>query len=233
MCACAFSIAAACLNSLQAALAALAASLCVLPLAWKKRLDIARRLLAANAFILFLWLITPFTTPGEALWQWGPLRLSAEGVRLSALVTIKANALALVFLALVATLPLSSLGAALNKLRCPEKLTWMFLLMGRNIQILRDEWTRLWESARLRCFRPRTSPRAYRTIGSLLGLFLIRSISRAKTLHEALLLRGYDGRLPFRPEMAFRFRDYLFCLCCAASILLLILMEYGLVHAPA
>lgn len=230
ICAAVFSIAAACLNSIPAALAALALSICVLPVTWKKEVHLARRLLAVNSFILFLWLVTPFTTPGEIIWHWGFLRLSREGLELTLLVTIKANALALIFLSLIAPLPPSALGAAMRKLHCPDKLTWIFLLMGRNIHLLESEWHRLRDSARLRCFKARNNLHSYKTFGSLIGLFLIRAVERARILHEAMLLRGYNGTLPFCQELRFRARDYIFFLCCIASVSLLLLIESGLLH---
>lgn len=230
LCACAFSIVAACLDDLEAALVALALSLLLLPLVWKKRVHLARRLFTANLFILFLWFITPFTTPGDTLWKWGILNCTSQGVDLALLVTIKANALALVFLSLIAQMPLSSLGSALHALHCPEKLAWIFLLMSRNIQLLKDEWQKLVNAAKLRCFQPRNNMRTYRTIGSLFGILLIRAFERSRTLHEAMLLRAYSGKLPFCELLRYRVRDYLFWLCCIASSCLLIILECGLLH---
>lgn len=225
-----FSICVACLTQLWAALVALLISFCVLALVWKKGLELGRRLLAANLFILFLWLITPFTIPGELIWQWSFFKISREGLQLAFLITLKANAIALVFLSLIAPTPLSSLGTALHQLHCPDKLTWIFLLMSRNIHILRLEWLRLTEAARLRCFRARSNLHSYKTLGSLLGLFLIRAAERSRILHEAMLLRGYNGRLPFCDELHFRLRDYLFFLGCFIVISLLLLLEFNILH---
>lgn len=230
VCATLFSIVAACLNRPAAALTALALSLCILPLAWKRKVHILPRLFAANFFILFLWLVTPFTTPGETIWQWGLVSISKEGVELALLVTIKANALALIFLCLIVPIPPSILGAAMNKLRCPDKLTWIFLLMGRNISLLQEEWRRLREAARLRGFRPGNNLHTYRTIGSLIALFLIRAVERSHILHEAMLLRGYNGTLPFCLDLRFRNRDYIFFSACLASIFLILLIEFGYLH---
>lgn len=41
-----------------------------------------RRLVAINMFILFLWLVTPWTTPGAVVWQWHFIQVSREGVYL-------------------------------------------------------------------------------------------------------------------------------------------------------
>jgi len=115
-----------------------------------------RRLVAINMFILFLWLVTPWTTPGAVVWQWHFIQVSREGVYLSLLVTLKSNAIACVFLALVASLPAATLGHALERLGCPDKLVFLFLFTGRYIHLLAGEWQ---GSGRVRiCIRTEQSP---------------------------------------------------------------------------
>ena len=70
--------------------------------------------------------------------------------------TLKSNAIACVFLSLVATLPAATLGHALERLGCPDKLVFLFLFTGRYIHLLAAEWEDLVTAARLRGFRPRT-----------------------------------------------------------------------------
>lgn len=152
------------------------------------------RLAAVNAFVLFLWLTTPWTTPGTTVWQWGFLNVTAEGLRLCLLVTLKSNAVVCAFLALIATMSPSELGYALERLRCPRKLVFLFLFTGRYVHLLADEWRTLMTAARLRGFRPRSTLHAYRTFASLLGLLLVRSHERARRTREAMLLRGFAGR---------------------------------------
>lgn len=83
---------------------ALALGLALLAAANPPARALLQRLGAINIFIVFLWCVTPLTTPGTPLAQWGMLTVSAEGVRLALLVSIKSNAIACIFLALVATM---------------------------------------------------------------------------------------------------------------------------------
>ena len=180
-----------------------------------------RRLAAVNIFILFLWCVTPLTTPGTVLAQWGVFAISAEGVRLSLLVSIKSNAIVCVFLALVAGMDSPTVGHALERLRCPRKLVFLFLFTGRYVHVLASEWQTLNVAARLRGFRPRTDLHTYRTLASLLGLLLVRAYERSLRVREAMLLRGFEGR--FRSVTVFRARpvDALFALgllLCLAGI---------------
>lgn len=179
-----------------------------------------RRLVAVNMFILFLWLVTPWTTPGSVVWQWHSIQVSREGLYLSLLVTLKSNAIACIFLALVASLPTATLGHALERLGCPDKLVFLFLFTGRYIHLLTGEWLDLMTAARLRGFQPRTNLHTYRTVSSLLGLLLVRSHDRAQRTHEAMRLRGFSGcfhsldRFCLRPVDVCFALGTAFCLAC-------------------
>ncbi len=161
-----------------------------------------RRLLAVNLFILFLWLTVPFSVPGDPLLSLRGAELTRQGIMLALLVTIKANALVLLFLALVATMPSPTIGYALERLHFPPKLVFLFLFSCRYIHVIGEEWERLHTAARLRGFVPRTNGHTYRTVGSMLGMVFVRSFDRAVRVHEAMRLRGFCGQ--FRSTAVFR-----------------------------
>lgn len=185
-----------------------------------------RRLLAVNLFLLFLCLLTPFSLSGDAVWQWGPLAVSRQGLALALVLWAKSNALVLCFLALVATMPVSTAGYALQKLRCPAKIVFLLLFAGRYVHDIADEWRTLLAAARLRGFRARTSFHSYRTLASLLGILLLRGLDRARRVHEAMLLRGFQQRFfcvtPFRAHA----RDALFAAFMVAALIVLCWLEF-------
>ena len=185
-----------------------------------------RRAGAVNLFVLFLWCVVPWTTPGEAVWNAGPLTATDAGLRLALLAALKANAIFLLFLSLTAEMDVSAMGHALRRLGCPQRLVWLLLFMGRYIHVLGAEWQALITAARLRWFQPRSDAHTWRTLATLLGLLLVRGHDRARRVHEALLLRGFTGA--FRPLDDFRWRPRdtavtLALFCCAA---LLIWLEF-------
>lgn len=186
-----------------------------------------RRLVAVNMFILFLWLVTPWTTPGSVIWQWHSIQVSREGLYLSLLVTLKSNAIACMFLALVASLPTATLGHALERLGCPDKLVFLFLFTGRYIHLLAGEWQDLMTAARLRGFQPRTNLHTYRTVSSLLGLLLVRSHDRAQRTHEAMRLRGFSGRFHSLDRFCLRPVDVCFALGTAFCLACILWIEAG------
>jgi len=210
------------LHTIAACCFGLALGLTLLAAANPPLRPLLQRLGAINVFVLFLWCVTPLTTPGTPLAQWGFVAVSAEGVRLALLASIKSNAIACAFLALVATMNAPTAGHALERLHCPPKLVFLFLFTARYVHVIAQEWRTLLVAARLRGFRSRTNMHTYRTLASLLGLLLVRSYERSLRVREAMVLRGFSGH--FRSVTTFRAQtgDGLFALgllVCMAGII--------------
>ncbi|MBD5539339.1 MAG: cobalt ECF transporter T component CbiQ [Desulfovibrio sp.] len=219
-------------QTLAACLAGLALGLVLLVAARPAPRDLGRRAAAVNIFLLFLWCVTPWTTPGRAVWSAGPLVVTGEGLWLSLLVSLKANAICAIFTALTTGMDIATLGHAMRRLGCPQGLTWLLLFMGRYIHVIRHEWRSLMTAARLRCFVPKSNAHTWRTLATLLGLLLVRSHDRARRVHEAMLLRGFTGS--FRPldTFAWRGRDTAFTVALLICAALLVWTElYGGIHA--
>lgn len=228
-CAFALSVVIACLQSFRACILALGLGAFFIVLARPNFNFAFKRLRAANAFILFTWLVVPFTTPGREIYSFGPLSISERGVELCALVTFKANAIVCVFLALVTPYSIIKICSALKALGLPEKLIWLFLLMEANIRVFANRFKALSEGARLRAFTPRFNSRTYKTTSALIAILLINARDRAETMNEALLLRGYAGKLPNLPTPTFGLMDWTLFLCVLAAGSLLILSEIGII----
>lgn len=181
---------------------------------------VIRRLLTVNFFILFLFLVVPFTSQGPYLWEYGILKLSRPGLEICILIAIKSNAIVLIFLALVAPMSVATLGAALTSLGCPDRLAWLFLLMERNLQILGRTWQTVSEAAALRGFVPKSRLSSYRTYAAMLAIFFLRCHDRSNSMRDAMLLAGFDGKIPFRRRLHFGYQEALFTLLIIASVIL-------------
>lgn len=187
----------------------ISASLLLLSARLQARL-VMRHLLAANLFILFLWLTLPLTYGGDTLTAMGPISLSSAGIRLSTLITLKTNAIVLTLLALLSTSSIASLGHGLEGLAVPPKLCFMLLSTYRYIFVIHQEYQRLQRAARMRGFVARTNLHTYRTFSHLFAMTLVKSWNRARRVHQAMILRGFTGQLiPLRqPQLTNA--DYLF-----------------------
>jgi cobalt/nickel transport system permease protein len=156
---------------------------------------VLKRLLTANSFTLFLWLTLPLTFGGEELTRLGPLVLSTEGIRLASLITLKTNTIVLSLIALLATSKIASLGHALEGLHLSKRLCFLLLFSYRYVFVIYQEYQKLNRAAHMRCFVPSTTIHTYRTYGYLFGMTLVKSWNRASRVHQAMLLRGFNGRL--------------------------------------
>lgn len=188
--------------------------------------QVAWRLLVVNSFIFFLWLVLPFTHPGEPVGQLGPLTLTKEGVIYTLLLTLKSNTILLGLMALVATMPITVLGQALHELRLPDKLCHLFLFTYRYLYVFEQEYNRLTQALKARGFVPRTNLHTYRTLAYLAAMLVVRSYDRAAQVYRAMLCRGFQGKFYSLREFHLQRRDYLFLSPALLALAFLLLGEY-------
>jgi cobalt/nickel transport system permease protein len=154
---------------------------------------VLKRLKPVLLFVLMIWVILPFTHGGEPLVQIGPLTMTVPGVELCLRITIKSVSILMVFIALLATMTVATLGQALHRLRVPDKLVFLLLMTYRYIAVIQEEYQRLLRAARFRGFVPGTNIHSYRTYAYLAGMLFVRASLRARRVHNAMLCRGFNG----------------------------------------
>ncbi len=208
----AWSVLLAALSSIPAALVALAGSLGLIVLArWPWR-NLGQRLLTVNFFILFMWLMLPFSfsSPGQVVAAIGPLDMTREGLELATLLTVQANAILIAVIALLATSPLFVLAAAGRKIHFPEKLVNLFLLSIRYFHVMHQEFSRLRNAMRMRGFKADLSRNTLHGVANLASSLLIRSFDRADRVHRAMLCRGYTGVIWVKNDFIITKKDIAF-----------------------
>lgn len=188
---------------------------------------LAKRLLLVNGFILFIWLILPFTFPGEALFSVGPFTATAEGVDYSLMVTVKSNAIIIATIALLATSTVFDLVHALSHMRVPPKLIHLFFFTFRYAHVLRLEYERLGNAMRIRCFRPGTDMHTYRSYAYLAGMLLVNSYDRSMRVYDAMKCRGFKGEYYVLDHFEMTARDAAAAAAIAAAVVALAAMEWG------
>jgi len=144
-----------------------------------------KRIAFVNIFTVFLFITLPLTYSGD----------SFSGVEIATLIALKTNAIFFCFLALIASSNAASLGYALENIGLPTKLTFLFLFSYRQLFIINQEYNRLQRAAKLRGFSPRNNLHTYRTYSNLFAMTLVKSWNRADKVHQAMLLRGFSGKL--------------------------------------
>jgi len=154
---------------------------------------VLKRLKPLLLFVLMIWVILPFTYEGEPLLRLGPLTMTRPGVELCLRISIKSVSILMVFIALLATMTVATLGQALHRLGVPDKLVFLLLMTYRYIAVIQEEYQRLLRAARFRGFVPGTNIHSYRTYAYLAGMLFVRASLRAGRVHDAMLCRGFNG----------------------------------------
>jgi len=205
---------------------ALVLSLILIFLAELEPRKVAARVAPVNTLLVFLWAVLPITFEGHGLFQLGPFDVSREGILLSARITLKSNAILLALIALVASMPLATLGHALSQLRVPAKITNLLLMTYRYIFVIEQEYQRLWRAAKIRGFRPGTNLHTYRTYAYMVGMLFVRAAARAERVYQAMLCRGFDGSFYCLETFSATRKDWAFAVLLAAAVFLLAALEW-------
>ena len=186
------------------------------------------RLLAVNLFILFLWLILPFSVEGENIFTIGPLTATSEGISYALTITLKANAIVLATIALVATIPIFRLVHALRHLKVPEKLVSLFFFCYRYISVLHEDYSALHNAMKMRAFKPATNVHTYRSYAYLVGVLVLKSYEHSEKVYQAMLCRGFRGKFPLLDHFTHITRkDFIFFVSMIFVAACLVTLEVG------
>jgi cobalt/nickel transport system permease protein len=193
------------------------------------RLDLAevgRRVSVVFGFLILLWLILPLTYEGEPVGQWGPLVWHQPGVALAARISLKSFAILASFTALLATMAVSTMGHALDRMGLPGKLIHLLLMCYRYIFVIEQEYRRLNAAMRIRAFRPRTNLHTYRSYAYLVGMLFVRAAARAERVHQAMRCRGFQGRFHTMAQFPRHAGNRLFFVATTSAMLGLAWLEW-------
>jgi cobalt/nickel transport system permease protein len=146
------------------------------------------------------------------------------------LLSLKALALVLVALALVATSALPETLKAAHAIHVPGLLIQIALLTYRYIFLLAGELRRLRIALRVRGFRSRASWQSYRTLAHVGGTVFVRGYERAERVHQAMSCRGFDGRFRSLAEFHTRAADVLFATSVTVIAVLVAGWDFALAH---
>lgn len=175
-----------------------------------------RRVATMDSFIVFMIAMLPFTVPGEPVLTLFGFPASREGFVQAATIALKANAVVMMSMALLASLEPVAFGRSLARLGAPERLVHLILFHVRYLDVLEQEYRRLRTAMRARGFRPANSRHTYLSFGYLVGMMLIRSLERSERILSAMKCRGFSGRLFLEGEARIGRADLSFALAFGA-----------------
>jgi cobalt/nickel transport system permease protein len=187
---------------------------------------VIKRLMTVAGFLALVWVVLPLTYEGEALYQLGPVAFTRPGIDLALRITMKSLATLTVFMALLATMDVATLGHALQQLRLPPKLVGLFLMTYRYIFVLADEYNRLARAAKIRAFQPGTNLHSYKTYAYLVGMLLVRAWARAERVQQAMRCRGFKGQFYSLQTFPGNTINWVFAIVAGTSAISLVYLEW-------
>jgi len=189
-----YSVVLALCSNIGILLAGLITSLCLILMSRLPLKDVLKRLSVLIGFLGLIWLLMPLTYPGEAIIKFDMVKLSMPGIVLALEISLKSTAILMALMALLATMPVATLGHALRNLGVPAKLVYLMLITYRYLFVFEQAYQRLIRAVRVRGFTPGTNLHSYRTYAYLAGMLLIQAWSRANRVSNAMKCRGFSGK---------------------------------------
>jgi len=178
---------------------------------------IVQKVLFVSPFALFIGIFNPMLDSRTAYSLWGfPVSggwVSFLSIMLKFLLTTTSALL------LVATTSFPGVCHALQKLGMPELFVSQLLFLYRYIFVLTEEALRMVRARDMRSFGKRGG--GMRAYISLVGTFFLRSIERAERIYQAMLSRGFTGRLHAARPYRFSYSDAAFAATTGAAFYIL------------
>lgn len=152
---------------------------------------ITRKLMIAAPFAVLVGIFNPLFDR-QTLLSIGTLPISGGVVSFTSILLRFALTVSAALI-LVAVTGFESVCLALERLRVPRVFVVQLLLLYRYLFVLLEEGLRIRRAYILRS--PGVRGVAMRDYGSLAGQLLLRTLSRAQRIHQAMLGRAFDGRI--------------------------------------
>ena len=200
-------------------------SIGLITMAQLKPIDVMKRLKPIFWFLFMIWIILPLTFDGDIMYRFYGLNITGQGVILCCKITIKSITILLLFIALIATMTIASLGNGLHRIHVPDKMVFLVLMSYRYISVIEEEYKRLLRAARFRGFNPGTNVHSYKTFAYLAGMLFVRASLRAQRVHQAMLCRGFKGKFYNLQQFKTGMGSWLFSIIMTVVIIGLIVME--------
>ncbi len=150
---------------------------------------IFKRLLPVSLFLLPFFIIMPLRQVGEGI------HFSLAGLQLALFIYLKAITIVILLISMVGTTPFNDSMKALEHLKVPVVFVQMILFSYRYLFVFLMEIARMNTAMKTRNFEKKTDMHTLRTMGNFVGTLLVRSFERTERIYQAMLSRGYSGKI--------------------------------------
>lgn len=184
-------------------------------------------------FLVPFFIIMPLSYPGEADWHVFGLPVAAEGVRIAALIVLKALAITLTAYATFGSSRFDVAMIALQHLKVPRVFVQMLLFTYRYVFVFIAELRRRETAMKARGFVARGNMETLKVYGNFVGTLLVRSFERTDRIYKAMLSKGYEGEYRTLTQFAATGEDWLKAGLAVAAALALFAVDQAGVFSSA
>lgn len=150
---------------------------------------IFKRLMPVSIFLFPFFIIMPLRhSPGGVYF-------SLAGLRLAAFIYMKAITIVVLVIGMMGTTPFNDSMKALEYLKVPPVFVQMVLFSYRYLFVFFLEIGRMNTAMKARNFEKKFDMHTIKTVGNFVGTLLVRSFERTERIYQAMLSRGYEGKI--------------------------------------
>ncbi len=146
-------------------------------------------------FIIPLFIFLPFSSGGEVLLPVWIFNIYKEGILLSLLISIKLISIIILINIMISTATFRDTAAALRTLKIHDKMLNIILFTYRYFFVFFEALRKMKIALTLRGSGKRSTVKSLGTSANLAGSIIVRSYEQTERIYEAMLLRGYSGRI--------------------------------------
>jgi cobalt/nickel transport system permease protein len=150
-----------------------------------------------------------FITPGDAIGSFGPLTITAQGVRTAALLLLRVETAVTLTTALVLSTPWTQILRGLRSLWVPPEVITMLAMTHRYIFLLIETANQMFESRQSRMVGVLSGAEQRRMAGRTAGVLLTKSMDLSGDVYLAMQSRGFSGDIRLLSDARMRAVDVL------------------------
>jgi cobalt/nickel transport system permease protein len=172
--------------------------------------SLAKRVwLVAFGFTFMIAAPALFLTPGDAVYRFGWLVITAQGVRSALMLVARVETTVTLSTLLVLTTPWMHLLKALRTLLVPVEVIMLLAMTHRYVVLLTETANAMFEARRSRVVGRLTGREQRRLMVNTGGVLLSKTLELGNQVHMAMLARGFRGEVRLLHEFRLRGWDYL------------------------
>lgn len=156
---------------------------------------IIKRLKWVLFFVFALLIIIPITSTGHVIFSLGFIAITNQGLYLAGMISLKALSAALLIFPMVSTMTFITFIKAIEQLKIPNKLVQMISFVYRYTFVISDELHKTRLSVQSRNVKKKTYFLKKQILSNIIGMIIIRSYERGERIRNAMLSRGYNGKI--------------------------------------